>query len=101
MQAVTLTDQAKQYIAELLAANPGKQLWVSINNKGCSGHKYEYRLTDWDSQQRFDEVIDWPDGRLVIESKSLLGLIGSCLDLKQSQATINTNQNVGNTLPNA
>ena len=83
--AVTITEVAQVHIAQILSSNPGKHLRISISNKGCSGHKYEYALRDWDNRERFDEVIDWPNGRLVIESKSLMGLLGSVLDLKTTQ----------------
>jgi iron-sulfur cluster assembly protein len=82
---VEVTDAAKQHIATILANNTGKHLRVSINDRGCSGHKYQYDLCDWDQRGRFDEVIDWPGGRLVIDSLSVLGLVGSVLDLSQTQ----------------
>ena len=83
--AVTLTESAQAHIADILANNPGKHLRVSINNRGCSGHKYEYELRDWDDRARFDEVVDWPGGRLVIDGASLMALIGSELDLQSTQ----------------
>jgi len=83
--AVDITESAKAHIAAILANNPGKHLRVSINNRGCSGHKYEYQLRDWDDRAKFDETVDWPGGRLVIDGTSLLGLIGSELDLQTTQ----------------
>lgn len=83
--AVDITDAAKDYIANLLESNPGKHLRVSINNKGCSGHKYQYDLADRGSENPMDELVDWPTGRLVIDGPSLLGLIGSRLDLKTNK----------------
>lgn len=80
--AVTLTDMAKGHIATILAGNPGKHLRVSINNRGCSGHKYQYDLMDWDDVRPLDEVVDWENGRLVVDGMSLLGLLGSRLDLR-------------------
>jgi iron-sulfur cluster assembly accessory protein len=83
--AVDITDAAKAHIAAILANNPGKHLRVSINNRGCSGHKYEYELRDWDDREKFDETVDWTGGRLVIDGTSLLGLVGSELDLQTTQ----------------
>ena len=83
--AVDITDRAKTHIASILANNPGKHLRVSINNKGCSGHKYEYELRDWDDRAKFDETVDWDDGRLVIDGTSLMALLGSELDLQTTQ----------------
>ena len=83
--AVTLTESAQAHIGAILAHNPGKHLRVAVNNKGCSGHKYEYDLRDWDDTAKFDEVVDWPGGRLVIDGASLMALIGSELDLQSTQ----------------
>lgn len=79
---VYLTEKAENYIADILQQNPGKHLRVSVSNKGCSGHKYQYDLRDWDDHAKFDEVIDWDRGRLVVESSSLMALLGSTLDLE-------------------
>ena len=81
---VYLTEKAERYIAEILQQNPGKHLRVSVNNKGCSGHKYAYDLRDWDDRGKFDELVDWDGGRLVIDSSSLMSLLGSTLDLSET-----------------
>jgi iron-sulfur cluster assembly accessory protein len=78
---IEVTAAAQAHVSAILSANPGKHLRVSINSQGCSGHKYQYDLCDWDSLGRWDEVIDWPGGRVVLDAKSLLGLMGSTLDL--------------------
>ena len=83
--AVDITDAARAHIAAILARNPGKHLRVSVNNKGCSGHKYEYELRDWDETAKFDETVDWEGGRLVIDCTSLMALLGSELDLQTTQ----------------
>lgn len=84
-EAVTITPAAKQYISEVLKNNPGKHLRVGVDNRGCSGHKYAYELRDWDQFNKFDEVVDWVDGRLVLDSASILSVIGSILDLKTTE----------------
>jgi iron-sulfur cluster assembly accessory protein len=78
---IEITDAAKSYISKILADNKQQHLRVSISNKGCSGHKYEYQLMPWDQFEKLDEVVDWDGGRLVIDGMSLFGLIGSTLDL--------------------
>ena len=84
-EPVTITTAAKQYISELLKNNPGKHLRVGVDNRGCSGHKYTYDLRDWDQYNTFDEVVNWENGRLVIDGTSIFSLIGSTLDLKTTQ----------------
>ena len=83
--AVSVTNAAKQHIGTILANNPGKHLRVGVDNKGCSGHKYTYSLREWDQYAKFDEVVNWDGGRLVIDGASILSLIGSILDLKTNQ----------------
>jgi iron-sulfur cluster assembly accessory protein len=80
-QAITITDAARRHIEDLLIQNPGQHLRISINSRGCSGHKYQYDLKPWDSAAAYDETIDWPGGRVVLDASSLLGMIGSVLDL--------------------
>ena len=81
---VTVTEEAKTYISDLLQEHPGKCLAVRINDKGCGGHKYEYALFDWDAQGPGDEVMDWPGARLMIDSSSVMWMIGSTLALESS-----------------
>ena len=56
-------------------------LKISVNTKGCSGHRYQYQLADIDSLTGQDELISWPGGGVVIEASSLLFVFGSILDL--------------------
>lgn len=83
--AVDITDSAMAHISGLLASHPGKHLRVGINDKGCSGHKYQYDLRDWDDMDTYDEVIDWSGGRLVVDAKAIMYMIGSTLDLQGDQ----------------
>lgn len=82
---IDMTPAAQAHITTILGANPGQHLRVSISNRGCSGHKYHYELRPWDSAGPMDEIIDWPDGRMVIDGLSLFGLIGSRLDLREDR----------------
>lgn len=79
-----ITDEAKAYITDLLSQHPGKALGVLINDKGCGGHKYQWGLLPWDGAEQHDEVIDWPDGRLVIDAHSVMWMLGSRLVLESS-----------------
>lgn len=81
---IYMTPAAEAYVTEILAKNPGKHLRVSVNNKGCAGHKYQYDLRDWDDIQKLDETVNWANGRLVIDGRSMMLLLGSTLDLHQT-----------------
>lgn len=78
---ITVTDAAKSYISSMLTSSPGKALKVSVNTKGCAGHKYEYSLVDLDSIDPRDDQISGDWGSLVLDRSSILYLIGSKLDL--------------------
>ena len=80
MSIVRISERAMAYISELCAGGE-KLLMVKVNNKGCSGHSYEYSLVDQSILGRLDEVISWDGGALVISGPSVMHLIGSHLDL--------------------
>jgi iron-sulfur cluster assembly protein len=80
---VIITDSAREYINQRC---DGGTFLVSIriNNKGCSGHSYEYGLIEKHNAKRFDEVILWTGGGIVIDAASVMHLLGSTLGLKTS-----------------
>ena len=81
-EAIIVTQDAKFYINERLYGD--KLLLIKLNTKGCSGHSIEYDLIDSVQIGKYDEVIRWQDGGLVIESASVMGLLGSILDVNRS-----------------
>jgi iron-sulfur cluster assembly accessory protein len=82
--AIFVTDSAKKYIAA--RCNSGKyKMKVAINNKGCSGHSYEYSLVTDDQIGKFDETVAWSGGGVCIDSASLLALLGSTLDVQVNE----------------
>jgi iron-sulfur cluster assembly protein len=79
--AITITQPARDYIND--RCNNGKYLMsIKINNKGCSGHSYDYGLANSDTVGKYDEVIVWDGGGVVIAADSIMYLCGSTLDLK-------------------
>lgn len=79
---IAVTDAANVYVSSILRSNPGKNLLVGFDNKGCSGHKYTFKLVDDSEIGSVDEKVAINEGTIVVESKSLMGLLGSTLDLK-------------------
>jgi iron-sulfur cluster assembly protein len=80
---INITDEAKSYINKLCGGD-GRLIKVRINNKGCSGHSFEYSTILDDDIKKFDEVMRWPGGGLVIDGSSVMHVIGSTLELKSS-----------------
>lgn len=82
---INITDPADRYVSAILVANPGKSLLVGYNNKGCSGHKYTFDLIDESQISTNDETVQISGGKVVVGATSLMGLLGSTLDLKEDR----------------
>ena len=82
-EPITITDAAAGYLANMLAENPGKAFKVSIDSRGCAGHKYRYDLIDAALLTPNDATLhrDW--GTVVIDVSSIMHILGSTLDLSQ------------------
>ena len=80
-EIVTVTEAAKNYLND--RCDGGKYLvGIKINNRGCSGHSYEYSLVDPAMTGPMDETITWSGGGLTIAATSVMFMLGSTLDLK-------------------
>lgn len=82
---ITITPAAQDFVNQILKSNSGKVLKLGFNNRGCSGHKYTFDLVDADTVGKFDEIVELAHGRVVVAAESVLGLIGSTLDLYENQ----------------
>ena len=72
---INLTDTAKIYFNNILKTNPTQYILLSVNDKGCGGKSYDVKITD-EEISNIDHIIDLEHGKLVIEGKSILFLIG-------------------------
>lgn len=81
---ITLTDSAQRHIETLLANNTASVLMVSINNKGCSGHSYDYSFVDEAQLAPFDEKVALTNGVLAIRADSIIRVLGSTLDVEHN-----------------
>lgn len=76
---VTLSDSAAKRIAEIVAADTGKQaLRVSVEGGGCSGFSYKFDLVD--APDADDVVIENGNAKVLIDSMSLIYMVGSEID---------------------
>jgi iron-sulfur cluster assembly accessory protein len=76
---VTLSDAAAKRIAEIVAADAGKQaLRVSVEGGGCSGFSYKFDLADAPGAD--DVVISNGNAKVLIDSMSLIYMAGSEID---------------------
>jgi iron-sulfur cluster assembly protein/iron-sulfur cluster insertion protein len=81
-QAVTLTDAAVVKVRELIASegDPGLALRLAVRSGGCSGFSYEmYFDSETDST---DQMVDYGDVKVVVDTESAGRLQGTVLDYK-------------------
>lgn len=78
--AMSLTENAKSRVRELLAQRPtpAAGIRIGIKTKGCSGMSYTMEFADEVSP--FDEVIKVDDLTLMIDPKAIMFLLGTEMD---------------------
>jgi len=77
-EAVVLTDSAKRHMERLIDKEGKPIVRLSMKGGGCAGFTYDWKMTD--SKELDDEVIKLSNGEFVIDSQSLLYLIGTKVD---------------------
>ncbi len=78
--AITITDAAIKRIRALLAkrGKPSVGIKIGVRTKGCSGLSYTVEYAD--AIEKFDEVIDTGEFKVLIDPKAVIFLIGSIMD---------------------
>ena len=81
-EILTLTESASARVAELLAANPEKAgLRVWIKEGGCNGLTYQVDMAD--EVHLGDDVVETPGGKVYLDPKSLMYILGAQMDFHQ------------------
>ncbi|TQN59555.1 iron-sulfur cluster insertion protein ErpA [Agrobacterium tumefaciens] len=76
---ITLSEAAAKRIAQIVAADAGKQaLRVSVEGGGCSGFSYKFDLAENPADD--DIVIARGNARVLIDSMSVIYMAGSEID---------------------
>lgn len=81
MSVVFLTDTAKEHMSRMLEDHNKPAIKLALQGGGCAGFKYDWSLEDEAGSD--DEVIDLPNGQFIIDSVSVMYLIGSTIDYKK------------------
>ena len=78
--AVTLTPNAEERIAKLMASAPDRAIGVKLSTprRGCSGLAYSVDYVT--AADPMDERIETPGGTFFVDGASVLYLIGSTMD---------------------
>jgi iron-sulfur cluster assembly protein len=80
---MTVSPAAAERVRGLLSnAAAGAGLRVSVEKGGCAGMSYKMELAE---PQMADEVIEFEGGRVIVDAKAVLYLLGTTLDLKTDQ----------------
>ena len=72
-------------MSNLLAKNPGRYaVSLAVLGGGCAGFKYDWGFVDSAEQVNKDDVmIEWADGRFVVDSMSMLYVAGTKIDWRE------------------
>ncbi|RTL86095.1 MAG: iron-sulfur cluster assembly accessory protein [Hyphomicrobiales bacterium] len=80
LDVMTISPAAAERVRGLLAkAAAGRGLRISVEKGGCAGMSYKMEIGE---PQRGDEVIDFDGGRVIVDAKAVLYLLGSRMDVK-------------------
>ncbi len=83
LSVMTVSPDAVERVRGLLAkAGPGAGLRVSVEKGGCAGMSYKMDIAE---PEKGDEVIDFDGGRVIVDAKAVLYLLGTRMDVKTTQ----------------
>ncbi|MCX7900315.1 MAG: iron-sulfur cluster assembly accessory protein [Methylocystis sp.] len=83
MSVMTVSPKAQARVRGLLAKASNEQgLRVSVEKGGCAGMSYKMEIAE---PQKGDEIIDFDGGRVIVDAKAVLYLLGAKMDVKTTQ----------------
>ncbi|MEP1442836.1 MAG: iron-sulfur cluster assembly accessory protein [Hyphomicrobiales bacterium] len=78
---LTATDAAKTRLGELMEnADSADGIRIGVKNGGCAGMEYTVDLTD--GGEKGDDVVAFDEGKVYIDSKAILFLLGTEVDFE-------------------
>lgn len=81
IELVTATDAAKARLSELMNnADDADGIRIGVKNGGCAGMEYTVNLTK--GGEKGDDVVSLDEGRIYIDSKAILFLLGTEVDFE-------------------
>tara|TARA_R100001086_G_scaffold203954_1_gene119898 strand:+ start:1860 stop:2198 length:339 start_codon:yes stop_codon:yes gene_type:complete len=82
---ITITENADIHLSSIISENNFAAIKLAVKGGGCSGFTYDWQpITDieLDTDDQ-DHVIDLDTGKLIIDSMSILYLVGMEVDYKK------------------
>lgn len=79
LELITATDAARARIAEIMENAEGADgIRIGVKNGGCAGMEYTVDLTH--GGEKGDDVVAFDEGKIYIDSKAILFLLGTEID---------------------
>lgn len=81
---ISITDSAKKQIKELCESNNKWAVKLSVKGGGCAGFTYDWAFLNSEEElEKNDEIFDIEEKKFVVDSMSLMYVIGTKLDYKK------------------
>jgi iron-sulfur cluster assembly accessory protein len=84
---IELTDNADIHLSSIIVDKNIPAIKLSVNSGGCSGFSYDWQLVSEEELTNFvddfDFILDLDTGKLIIDSLSLIYLVGTVVDYKK------------------
>ena len=81
LEILTATDAAKTRLSELMEnADSADGIRIGVKNGGCAGMEYTVDLTE--GGEKGDDVVTFDVGKVYIDSKAILFLLGTEVDFE-------------------
>ncbi|MEM8796103.1 MAG: iron-sulfur cluster assembly accessory protein [Pseudomonadota bacterium] len=81
MQLITATPAARTRLGELMHGQDDRDgIRIGVKNGGCAGMEYTVDLTK--GGEPGDDVVDFDEGKIYIDSKAILFLLGTEVDFE-------------------
>ncbi|MEM8798110.1 MAG: iron-sulfur cluster assembly accessory protein [Pseudomonadota bacterium] len=81
MQLITATPAARTRLGELMHGQHDRDgIRIGVKNGGCAGMEYTVDLTK--GGEPGDDVVDFDEGKIYIDSKAILFLLGTEVDFE-------------------
>jgi iron-sulfur cluster assembly protein len=83
-EVITITENARQRLAEILRANPGALgIRIGVKNGGCAGMEYTVDLVE--EAVKGEDSVTTPQGTVWVAPQAVLFLLGTELDYEVSR----------------
>src|SRR6056300_965915 len=81
MSIVTLTESAKEQMQNMVEQHQKPAVRPSLKGGGCAGFKYDWTMED--EVNTDDEVVEFNNGKFIVDPSSVMFLLGSTIDYKK------------------